>query len=254
MPAPDATTRFSSRVDDYVRYRPGYPCEILDLLRDKCGLTSSAHIADIGFGTGLFTRLLLEDGSSVAGIEPNAEMRQAGETFLAKFPRFRAIQGTAEATTLPDHSVDFVTAAQAAHWFDRMGARREFQRILKPGGWVVLLWNERITDSTPFLIAYEELLLKYGTDYAAVRHERTTEIIGEFFEPSPYEVASFPMRQTFDLTALEGRVFSSSYTPQPGDANYGPLRHAIGELFRGCQTDGQVAFEYWTRVFFGHLQ
>ena len=253
MPASDATTRFSSRVDNYVRYRPGYPSEILDLLRHKCGLTPSAHIADVGFGTGLFTRLLLENGNSVAGIEPNAEMRQVGETFLANFPGLRAIQGTAEATTLTDHSVDFVTAAQAAHWFDRMGARREFQRILKPGGWVVLLWNERITHSTPFLVAYEKLLLQYGTDYAEVRHERTTEIIGEFFTPSSYEVATFPMRQTFDLPALEGRVFSSSYTPQPGDANYEPLRHELDELFRRCHTDGQVAFEYWTRVFFGRL-
>lgn len=254
MPASDATTRFSSRVDNYVRYRPGYPSEILDLLRDKCALTPSAHIADIGFGTGLFTRLLLENGNSVTGIEPNAEMRQAGESFLANFPRFRATQGTAEATTLPDHSVDFVTAAQAAHWFDRTGARREFQRILKAGGWVILLWNERITDSTPFLVAYEELLLKYGTDYAEVRHERTTEMIGEFFEPSAYEVATFPMRQRFDLPALEGRVFSSSYTPQPGEAHYEPLRHELGELFRRCQIEGQVAFEYWTRVFFGRLQ
>jgi len=253
MPAPNATTRFSSRVENYVRYRPGYPAEILDLLRDKCGFTASSNIVDVGFGTGLFTRLLLENGNSVTGIEPNLEMRQAGEKFLAEFPRFHAIQGTAEATTLTEHSVDFVTAAQAAHWFDRAGARREFQRILKPGGWVVLLWNERITDSTPFLVDYEELLLRYGTDYAEVRHERTTEIIGEFFEPSPYEQASFPTRQTFDLPALEGRVFSSSYTPQPGDPAYEPLRRETGDLFRRHQTHGQVAFEYWTRVFFGRL-
>ncbi len=236
-----------------MRYRPGYPPEILDVLREKCGLTPSAQIVDIGFGTGLFTRLLLENGNPVTGVEPNPEMRQAGERFLAEFPRFRALQGTAEATTLENHSVDFVTAAQAAHWFDREGARREFQRILKPAGWVVLLWNERITDSTPFLLAYEELLLKYGTDYAEVRHERTTAIIGEFFEPSPYELATFPMRQMFDLPSLEGRAFSSSYTPQPGEANYEPLRRELGDLFRRCQTVGQVAFEYWTRVFFGRL-
>ncbi len=236
-----------------MRYRPGYPREILVLLHDKCGLTQSTDIADVGFGTGLFTRLLLENGNSVTGIEPNSEMRQAGEKFLAEFPRFRALQGTAEATTLANQSVDFVLAAQAAHWFDREGARREFQRILRPRGWVILLWNERITDSTPFLLAYEELLLKYGTDYAEVRHERTTEVIGEFFESSPYEEANFPMRQAFDLPSLEGRVFSSSYTPQPGDPSYEPLRRELGKLFHRCQTDGQVAFEYWTRVFFGRL-
>ena len=253
MPAPDATTRFSSRVENYVRYRPGYPPEILDLLRDKCDLTPTTQIADIGFGTGLFTRLLLENGNPVTGIEPNAEMRRAGEKFLAEFPRFHAVAGTAETTTLADHSVDIVTAAQAAHWFDREGARREFQRILRPCGWVVLLWNERITDSTPFLIEYERLLLKYGTDYSEVRHERTTDIISEFFAPSPYEEQTFAMRQTFDLPALEGRVFSSSYTPQLGDPNYDPLRRDLAELFHRCQMDGQIAFEYWTRVFFGRL-
>jgi SAM-dependent methyltransferase len=253
MPASDATTRFSSRVENYVRYRPGYPHAILDLLRDKCGLTSTSYVADIGFGTGLFTRLLLENYSTVVGVEPNLEMRKAGETFLADFPRFHAIPGTAEVTTLPDHGVDLVTAAQAAHWFDHEKARREFQRILKPGGWVVLLWNERITDSTPFLIGYEKLLLQYGTDYAEIRHERTTDVISEFFSPSPYEEQTFPMRQTFDLPGLEGRVFSSSYTPQPGDPNYQPLKRDLGELFHRCQTDGSVAFEYWTRVFYGRV-
>ena len=253
MTSPDATTRFSDRVENYVRYRPGYPPEILDLLRTRCGLIPQAHIVDIGFGTGLFTRLLLENGNPVTGIEPNEEMRRAGEKFLAKFPRFRAVQGTAEASMLGDHTADLVTAAQAAHWFDREKARREFQRILKPDGWMVLLWNERMTDSTPFLAAYEHLLLRYGTDYAEVRHERTTEIIGEFFAPSSYELESFPMRQTFDLASLEGRVFSSSYTPRPGEPNYKPLKGELGKLFRHCQSDGRVAFEYRTLVFFGRL-
>src|SRR5579864_7721053 len=168
MPVKDATQRFSSRVDNYVRFRPGYPPEVLTLLKKECGLTADSVIADIASGTGIFTRMLAEIGVRVFGVEPNDEMRQAGEQFLKNYPRFTSVAGAAEATTLAEHSVDLVTAAQAAHWFDREKARREFMRILKPSGWTVLLWNERRTDSTPFLREYERLLLRYGTDYHEV--------------------------------------------------------------------------------------
>src|SRR5947209_10684741 len=187
MPAVDPTQRFSSRVEQYIKARPSYPVEILRVLRDECGLTSSSVIADIASGTGLFTRLLLENGNEVFGVEPNPEMRKAGEEFLAGYSRFHSIAGKAEATGLPDQSFDFVTAAQAAHWFDRESARREFARLLKPEGWTVLVWNERCTNSTRFLRAYEELLLRFGTDYAEVRHERTTSTLDAFFHPSPFQ-------------------------------------------------------------------
>ena len=253
MPATDATSRFSDRVDNYIRYRPGYPVEILSLLRERCAFTPKATIADIGFGTGIFTRMLLENGNPVFGIEPNQQMRQAGEKLLAEFPNFQSAAGTAEKTTLADHSVDFVTAAQAAHWFDRAAARREFLRILKPGGWVVLIWNERLTEGTPFLREYENLLLKHGTDYAEVRHEKTSEIIREFFAPASYELGTFRTKQTFDFAGLEGRVFSSSYIPAPGDPRSVPLRTALRDLFDRNQVNEAVAFDYDTKVFFGQL-
>src|SRR5579862_9498368 len=188
MAIADPTQRFSSRVENYVRYRPGYPAAVIDLLKKECGLASSTVIADISSGTGIFTRTLLENGNRVLGVEPNPDMRKAGEEFLGAYPGFASVAGTAAATTLPDHSVDMVTAAQAAHWFDRQKARREFIRILKPGGWTVLLWNERRLDSTPFLREYERLLLRYGTDYTNVRHERTTQEMGTFFSPSAFQV------------------------------------------------------------------
>ena len=137
MPASNATSRFSDRVENYVLYRPGYPPEALQALRDECGLTPNHVIADIASGTGIWTRMLLQNGNKVFGVEPNPEMRKAGERLLAAFPNFTSVAGTAEATTLADQSVDFVTAAQAAHWFDRKRSRREFVRILKPGGWLV---------------------------------------------------------------------------------------------------------------------
>lgn len=254
MPTVDPTQRFSSRVDNYVRFRPGYPPEVLDLLKRECGLTRDSVVADIASGTGIWTRWLLANGNPVFGVEPNAEMRKAGEKFLENYPRFTSVAGTAEATTLADHGVEMVTAAQAAHWFDRERTRREFVRILKPGGWTVLLWNERVTDSTPFLRAYEQLLLNYGTDYKEVRHERTTAEIRDFFAPSSYRERVFDSDQEFDYEALVGRLLSSSYTPQVGHPKYAPMLTGLRRIFEEYQAGGRVKFDYNTRVFYGVLE
>jgi SAM-dependent methyltransferase len=253
MRTKDATQRFSSRVDNYVLYRPGYPAEILELLKKECGLGSESVIADIASGTGIFTRMLVENGNRVFGVEPNDEMRRAGERFLESYSRFTSVAGKAEATTLPDHSVDFVTAAQAAHWFDCEKARREFIRILKPGGWTVLLWNERRTDSTPFLREYEQLLLTYGTDYLEVRHERTTAEIADFFAPSPFRSRAFEMRQEVNYSALEGRLLSSSYVPTSGHANYELMLRELRRVFQAHQLNDRVALDYNTLVYYGQL-
>ena len=253
MPAANATSRFSDRVENYVRYRPGYPSDVLRVLENACGLAPDHVIADIASGTGIWSRILLQNGNPVFGVEPNAEMRQAGERLLAGFPKFTSVAGTAEATTLPDKSVDFVTAAQAAHWFDRERARREFVRILKPGGWLVLLWNERLTDSTAFLRDYEQLLLAFGTDYEDVRHERTSDAVNEFFDPAPYQEHVFEMQQEFDYAGLEGRLLSSSYAPGPEHANHAPMMRELRGIFETHAESGRVIFDYKTRVYFGRL-
>jgi len=253
MPASNATSRFSDRVENYVRYRPGYPPQVLDTLKKDCGLMPSHLVADIASGTGIWTKMLLENGNAVYAVEPNLDMRQAAERLLAGFPQFTSIDGKAEATTLPDASVDFATAAQAAHWFDRERARREFVRILKPSGWLVLLWNEREVDTTPFLRDYEHLLLAYGTDYEDVRHERTTDAVNEFFDPSPYIERVYPMRQEFDYAGLEGRLLSSSYAPGPGHPKYEPVLRELRRIFEEHAAGGRVAFDYKTRVYFGPL-
>src|SRR5579859_327444 len=253
MPTSNATSRFSDRVENYVRYRPGYPAEALQALKDECGLRPDHVIADLASGTGIWTRMVLANGNPVFAVAPNAEMRQAGERLLAGFARFTSVAGTAEETTLATESVDFVTAAQAAHWFDRPRARREFVRILKPAGWLVLLWNERLTDSTPFLRAYEELLLNFGTDYEDVRHERTTDAVNEFFDPAPYRERVFATRQEFDYEGLEGRLLSSSYAPGPGHPKHEPMLRELRRIFDEHAGSGQVAFDYKTRVYFGRL-
>jgi len=253
MTANNATERFSSRVDNYARYRPGYPPEIISLLNTGCGLTPESVIADIASGTGIFTRLLLENGNRVYGVEPNAEMRRQGENFLASFPDFQSVAGKAEMTTLADRSIDIVTAAQAAHWFDRATARAEFVRIQKPEGWTVLLWNERQTDSTTFLREYEQLLLNYGTDYKEVRHERTTDEIAAFFAPANFQTSLFSTQQKLEYAALEGRLLSSSYTPLAGDPRYQPMLKQLRAIFDAHQQGDRVVLEYITRVYYGQL-
>jgi SAM-dependent methyltransferase len=252
MPTSNATSRFSDRVENYIRYRPGYPPQVVEALREECGLTPLHVIADIASGTGIWTKILLESGNSVYGVEPNVDMRDAGERLLRVFPKFTSVDGKAEATTLADASVDFVTTAQAAHWFDRERARREFSRILKPGGWLVLLWNEREVDTTPFLRDYEQLLMTFGTDYAEVRHERTTDAVNEFYDPAPYQERVFPMQQEFDYAGVEGRLLSSSYAPGPGHPKHEPMLRELRRIFEEHAQDGRVTFTYKTRAYFGH--
>ena len=253
MPVNDATQRFSSRVDNYVRFRPGYPSEILDLLKNECSLTPGSVIVDIAFGTGIFTRLLLENGNRVLGVEPNAEMRHAGEQFLESYARFTSIAGTAEATTLPDHCADIITAAQAAHWFDPEKARREFARILRPRGWLVLVWNDRRMDSTEFQRQYEQLLRTYGTDYEEVRQRGMTLALEGIFGRA-FKTREFEYQQTFDYAGIEGRLLSSSYIPQKDHPQYDSMMRELRRIFDQHQVDGRVSFDYDTRIYYEQME
>lgn len=252
-PKQNPTERFTTRVANYVRYRPEYPSNILTLLASRCGLTPESSIADIGSGTGLLAKLFLRNGNTVYGVEPNDAMRIAGEQTLKNYAKFISIKGTAEATSLPSASVDFVTAGQAFHWFEPTKARAEFCRILKPKAWVALIWNERRLDSTPFLRAYEQLLLTCGTDYQEIRHDRFDQGIGEFFAPAEFSVTTFENVQQLDWDALKGRVFSASYTPEPDHHNYEEMVAGLEKIFRKHCQNGMVEFEYNTKVYFGQL-
>lgn len=250
----DSTKRFSNRVEDYIRYRPGYPEAVLDLLEEEAGLTPESAVADIGSGTGIFAELLLKHGNQVIGVEPNVEMRTAAQRLLAGYVRFTCVSGAAADTSLAEQSVDLIVAAQAFHWFDGELARREFRRILCPGGHVALVWNERRTDGTPFLRAYERLLLKHGTDYEKIsaRHVKP-EVIGSFLAPGGYRQKAFENRQHFDFEGLEGRVLSSSYVPPRDDPRYPAMAAELRQVFDAHQSGGQVCFEYDTQVYSGRL-
>jgi SAM-dependent methyltransferase len=211
-------------------------------------------VADIGAGTGLLAELFLKNGYRVLGIEPNREMREAGARLLAQFAQYTAIDGTAEATTLDDSSVDLITAGQAFHWFDREKARAEFARILRPGGWVALVWNERRIDSTPFLAAYEQLLRTYSSEYERLNHRQVDQqMIAGFFKAGTFRMHRFENRQNFDFEGVKGRLLSSSYTPEPGQPAYQPMLNELASIVHTHQLDGRVAFEYDTNVYCGQL-
>ncbi|HEV2331469.1 MAG TPA: class I SAM-dependent methyltransferase [Verrucomicrobiae bacterium] len=248
----DPTKRFSNRVDNYVRYRPGYPMEIITLLRGECGLKPDSVVADIGSGTGKLSELFLNAGCQVFGVEPNKEMREAGERM--NHPNFTSVDASAEETTLPGHSVDFITVGQAFHWFDRDRCRAEFLRILKPGGPAVIIWNHRRDDTTAFLVAYERLLGEFGTDYSQAHHRRADkpEVIRAFFGIEP-RFKNFHNVQHFDFEGLKGRLLSSSYAPVAGHPKYEEMLAELKRIFDAHQKDGIVAFEYDTHVYYGHL-
>jgi ubiquinone/menaquinone biosynthesis C-methylase UbiE len=211
--------RFSNRVDMYVKFRPSYPNEAIDYLYDIVGLSPHSAVADIGAGTGIFSRLLLERGSCVTAVEPNQAMREAADKAVKALkgkPDFHIVPGLAEATGLASGSVDFIVCAQAFHWFDRAAAQIEFRRILKSSGKVVLIWNSRQTHGTPFLEEYDQLLHTFGTDYAKVNHQNISqEALASFFMKGELQEGRFMNRQVFNFEELSGRLQSSSYIPNP---------------------------------------
>ncbi|MBA3480643.1 MAG: class I SAM-dependent methyltransferase [Pirellulales bacterium] len=249
----DPTNRFSDRVENYVRYRPGYPSEVLELLKREIGLKPAWNVADLGSGTGISAELFLRNGNTVYGVEPNAPMREAAERLLAGYPNFHSVAGAAEATALPDRCVDVVVAAQAFHWFDAAKARQESLRILKPGGWAVLLWNTRRLDTTPLLRAYEQLLLDYGTDYANVRHDRIDPAKLATYFGGLYETTAVVNDQRLTLDGLRGRILSSSYMPAAGQPGHDAVLQQIERMFDEHQQHGQVTLEYDVEIHYRRL-
>jgi SAM-dependent methyltransferase len=250
----DPTLRFSSRVENYIKCRPNYPQAVIATLREECQLTAAALIADIGSGTGFLTELFLKNGNRVLAVEPNREMREAGEHLLRDYSGFHSVAGRAEATTLADQSVDFVVAGQAFHWFDLRKARSEFLRILKPAGWVMLVWNEREAGATPFLVAYERLLQRYATDDARLRYKQVYDTtLADFYGVHGFKSRTFSHRQDFDYAGVQGRLLSSSYTPEAGHLNHEPMLAELSRIFRAHQINGRVTLEYTTRMYYGRL-
>lgn len=245
---------FSDRVENYVKYRPSYPEKVLDALRAACDLHGSSVIADIGAGTGIFTGLLLGLGCQVFAVEPNDEMRRAAQQRHAENPLFQSVAGAAEQTGLAAESVDLITVAQAFHWFRTVETRQEFQRILRPHGWVALIWNQRKTDE-PFQKAYDSLLHKHAPDYNVSNHRNVDDdMIKDFLGREAYNDFVFGNRHWLDLDGVKGRLQSASYTPTPDLPGFDPLMAELEVIFGDHAINGQVAFDYETKLYIGNCR
>lgn len=249
----DTVERFSNRVENYVKFRPSYPQDVIDHLETAGVLSPDSLVVDVGCGTGISSRIFLENGYRIIGVEPNAAMRDASIRELAAFPKFELVDGTSTATGLPDASADVVVAAQAFHWFDPQPTRAEFRRILRPGGHIALMWNERQLNTTAFLIDYEQLLLKYADDYTKVRHENIDAASLSDFFSKEYSTASFVTVQEFDLDGLRGRMLSSSYMPAADDPRFPELDRELSALFAKHAESGRIKVFYDTNVYYSQV-
>lgn len=249
----DGKERFTSRVDDYVRYRPGYPPALARWLTEHVG--AGREIVDVGAGTGISSRMLLDEGHTVVAVEPNEAMRGAALQHLAaeaERGRVRVVAGSAEATSLPDGSADVITSAQSFHWFDQEAIKPEWRRVLRPGGVIAIFWNSRRLTGTPFLDGYERLLLDYGLDYTSVSERYADdEHMRRWFGARLRAEARFPHTQALDYDGLRGRLASSSYAPRADHPRYAATIDALRALFEATSEDGRVSFDYDTRVFLG---
>jgi SAM-dependent methyltransferase len=248
------TERFASRVENYARYRPRYAGAAIELLSARCGLSDAAVVADLGSGTGILSEQLLECGAQVFAVEPNDAMRAAAEARLGVRPGFSSVKGTAEASTLVAASIDLLVAGQAFHWFEVGAARREALRLIRAGGWGALLWNEHPPSGSAFLADYQALLLRCAAEYAQIAASRADEAAMREFLGGTMEVATFPNPQLYDFQALSGRVMSSSYAPEPGHPQYGPMMEGLRAVFQRHERNGEIAFPYRTLVYFAQLR
>lgn len=246
----DSVERFSNRVENYVKYRPHYPQAAADLFRNELGIGNDAVVADIGAGTGISSELFLKNGSTVYAIEPNELMREASLKYLEGREKFHSIDGTADAIPLADDLADLVTAGQAFHWFANEAAIAEFKRVLKPGGYIALMWNERQLDSTPFLSGYEQLIKEYSKDYEVIRHDKFDwDSIGRLLG-GDVTLATFSNPQVMDLEGIRGRMLSSSYIPTESDERYPEMIKDLDSLFAKHAENDKITVLYDTKVYF----
>ncbi len=251
----DPKFRFTDRVASYVKARPGYPAELINVLRNECGLTNTAIVADIGCGTGILSRMLCEHAQTVYGVEPNEAMRKAALEYLSGHPNFVEVNGAAENTGLPATSIDLITVAQAFHWFDQKEARHEFMRILKPNGWTALIWNDRRMTGSALAEAYEQLLVEFGTDYQDVHsHGRATlDNMERFYGHSQIKRATIPNSQLLDRDTFIERVISASYMPTSDHPRYREMVDAAHRIFDSEQKENVVTLEYDTNIYYAQM-
>jgi SAM-dependent methyltransferase len=241
------TKRFSNRVENYVKYRPSYPAAMIPFFEASLGLKQGQRIVDIGSGTGLFAKPLLEQGYAVTCIEPNDDMRRAGEQELGRFAGFTSRKHKGEQTGLRGQSVDLITVAQAFHWMDPMATKKEFNRILKADGHIVLAWNLR-QHTTAFMKAYHDLKERYRIEETTARRD-DEETLTAFFAPKTMQVQRFENNQLLNFEELKGQLLSASYIPLPGHPLYEEMIASLAELFVTSQQGGVITMVHETKIY-----
>ena len=239
--------RFTSRAEDYAKYRPSYSPKVIDRIVAELDNVSKSVAADVGAGTGISSRLLADRGITVLAIEPNAAMKQVAKPH----PLVEFSDGSAEDTKLPDASVDLVTCFQAFHWFNPKPTLKEFARILKPQGKLAAVWNNRHKDDE-FTKEYSRLTQKASNNDSELRHgtERSLHHT-DWFNPARHFL--FPYRQALNLEALIGRAMSTSYIPQKGEI-YQEFIESLKQLHQHYRnTEGLVYLQYQTSVYLTEL-
>lgn len=247
--------KFNGMGKVYSKYRPSYPLNFVDYLFTDVGMSQSSIIADVGSGTGILTRQLLEKGSNVYGIEPNADMRVIAETNLNNFPGFTSVSGSAENTTIDDNSVDYITVAQAFHWFDREKFKKECQRILKPEGKVILVWNTRDNENELVIENYE-VNRKYCPNFKGFSDgmygKTNNDDFSDFFN-GEYETKVFLNNLIFDMDGFIGRNLSASYALKSNDAQYNDYVNELKKIYEKYSNNGQLIMPNLTRSYVGNV-
>jgi ubiquinone/menaquinone biosynthesis C-methylase UbiE len=247
--------RFSSKTEDYAKYRPDFPVEIVEFLYSKGVIKEASIVADIGSGTGRFTRLLLESGNLVYGVERNNEMRSKAEELLSQFRNFISIAGSAEETGLRDSSIDLITVAQAFHWFDKEKCLSEFRRISKDNGRVFIVWDDFLGDYNDFSMEYNKVL----SDFRIVEPENKgkrisrAEMIDGFFKENKYESMSFIHEIYQGFEGIRGGALSASFTPKPGEKNYEEFISELKRVFDKYEDAGKVCTAFRSVCYLGEI-
>jgi ubiquinone/menaquinone biosynthesis C-methylase UbiE len=248
------TGNFTDKAEIYAKYRPAYPDALIDYLCSANHLKTDHLVADIGSGTGIFSRQLLEKWLAVAGVEPNDDMRKLAEQSLKPYARFTSVKATAEQTTLTANSVDLVTVAQAFHWFDHEAFKAECQRILKPDAQVALVWNSRdLTD--PIIQENAAICQKTCPNFKGFSGgiEQSPEIFARFFNKGKYEFTTHENDMQFDREEFLGRNLSASYAPKQHDKEYEPFVRLLSELFEKHSKNGKIVLRNITRSYLGKV-
>jgi len=249
----DSKEKFSNKVDNYKKYRPGYPTEFIDYIVNEVGLLDSI-VADVGAGTGKLTKLLAPHVKKIYAVEPNDNMRSACVEYCSMFDNFIAVDGSAEQTNLPEKSVHFITVAQAFHWFERDKTKLEFQRILKAKGKVILVWNSRVADD-PFIKENYELFKRVCPEFKGFSAGMGTDPdeYADFFKNGNCDYRVFDNDMQLTLDEYIGRHLSASYAPDENDENYTEFVDRLNRLFDKYNVNGKVFMPVKTHSYVGEM-